>query len=319
MLIDEVKIKVSAGKGGNGAVAFSKVKMELGPTGGKGGNGGDVYFEGVSDLLILKRYRNKKEFWAEDGKRGGSNRSDGKNGQDLFLPVPVGSVVKNLETGEKREIIKSGEKFLAARGGVGGRGNFFFRSPKNTSPEEAEDGKRGEDFGFEIELQLIAQIGLIGLPSAGKSSLLNELTKAEAKVGAYHFTTLEPNLGKLEDGIILADIPGLIEGASEGKGLGIKFLRHIQRTKILAHCISLESQNPGEDYEIVRQELKKYDASLLKKKEIILLTKSDLVGEDKEKEVRNEMDKRNREVYSVSIHNWDSIEKLRRALVSLAK
>lgn len=286
MLTDEVKIKVMAGKGGDGSVAFDKVKMSLGPTGGRGGNGGSVYFEGVSDLLVLRRYRNKKEHWAENGKRGGNDRSDGKAGEDLILPMPIGSVIKNTETGKEIEIKASGQRVLAAKGGVGGRGNYFFRSSVNTSPKEKEIGRSGEEFEFEIELRLIAQIGLIGLPSAGKSSLLNELTKAEAKVAAYHFTTLEPNLGVMEGGIILADIPGLIEGASSGKGLGIKFLRHIKRTEILAHCISLDSEDVLKDYETIRNELERYDPELLEKKEIIILTKSDLVSVKEKNEKR---------------------------------
>ncbi len=314
MLTDEVKIKVEAGKGGDGAVAFDKVKMALGPTGGRGGNGGNVYFEGVSDLLALRRYRHKKEHWAEDGKRGGNDRSDGKSGQELILPMPIGSVLKNLKTGQEFEIKEVGQKILAAKGGVGGRGNFFFRSSVNVSPKQAEKGRSGEEFEFEIELRLIAQIGLIGLPSAGKSSLLNELTKAQAKVAAYHFTTLEPNLGVMEDGIILADIPGLIEGASAGKGLGIKFLRHIRRTEVLAHCISLESDDVLRDYATVRNELGKYDPALLEKKEIVLLTKSDLAGVEEQKEKKSQIMKKNKDVVLVSIHDWNSIENLKKKL-----
>jgi GTPase len=315
MLTDEVKIKVLAGKGGDGAVAFDKIKMALGPTGGRGGNGGSVYFEGVSDLLAMRRYRNKKEHWAEKGKRGGNDRSDGKAGEDLVLPMPIGSVIKNVETGQEFEIKKVGQKILAAKGGVGGRGNFFFRSSVNTTPKEVEKGRSGEEFEFEIELRLIAQVGLIGLPSAGKSSLLNELTKAEAKVAAYHFTTLEPNLGVMENGMILADIPGLIEGASAGKGLGIKFLRHIKRTEILAHCISLESDDVLKDYNVVRGELEKYDPELLKKKEIILLTKMDLIDDGKVKQ--NQLKKIDKEVIAVSIYDQDSLEELKKRLAFL--
>lgn len=308
-----------AGSGGDGAVAFDKIKMSLGPTGGKGGNGGNVYFEGVSDLLVLRKYTNKKEYWAEDGKRGGSDKSDGRNGEELVLAVPIGSVAKNLSTGEEFDITEVGQRFLAAEGGIGGRGNFLFRSSKNTSPQESEEGKPGEDFEYVIELRLIADIGLIGLPSAGKSSLLNELTKAEAKIGAYHFTTLEPNLGVMEGGIILADIPGLIEGASSGRGLGTKFLRHIRRTKALVHCISLESDDLGRDYEIIRKELGEYDKSLLEKKEMIFLTKHDLSDEEEKKVKLEEMKKINPDVVLVSIHDWESLEKVKEALVSFGK
>lgn len=319
MLTDEVKIEVSAGKGGDGPVAFSKVKMELGPTGGRGGNGGNVYIEGVSDVSALKRFRHQKKFEAEKGERGKKDRSDGREGKDLTLLVPVGSVITKEENGESFEITEVGEKILIARGGIGGRGNFYFRSPSNTSPKESEEGKPGEKFILFIELRLIADAGLIGLPSAGKSSLLNELTKADVKVGNYHFTTLEPNLGAMEGGIILADIPGLIEGASEGRGLGIKFLRHIQRTKILLHCLSLESENILADYETVRGELGAYDSELSKKREIILLTKSDLIKESEIQKKRREIGKKNPDSLVVSIHDLESLEKLKDRLREVIK
>lgn len=318
MLVDEVKIRTIAGSGGSGTVAFDKIKMALGPTGGRGGNGGNVYFEGVSDLLVLRRYTSKKEHWAEDGKRGGKDRSDGRNGEDLILSVPVGSVVKNLSTGEESDITQVGERVLAAKGGIGGRGNFLFRSSVNTSPKEAEEGKPGEDSEYLIELRLIADIGLIGLPSAGKSSLLNELTKAAAKTGAYHFTTLEPNLGVMEGGAILADIPGLIEGASSGRGLGIKFLRHIRRTGILVHCLSFESEDMAKDYAVIRKELGNYDEELLGKKELILLTKHDLVSSEEREEAKKKIQKINPEVATVSVHDWDSLEEVRKQLALLA-
>lgn len=309
MLTDEVKIKISAGSGGNGVVAFDKIKMSLGPTGGRGGNGGDVYFEGVSNLSALNKYRHKREYWAQDGQNGKGDRSDGANGKDLILSVPVGTVLHNLDTGTDVEITQIGQKIMAAKGGIGGRGNFFFRSSTNTSPEEKEEGKPGQEFNFFLELRLIADIGLIGLPSAGKSSLLNELTKANVKVAAYPFTTLEPNLGTLGD-IIIADIPGLIEGASSGKGLGIKFLRHIQRTKILAHCISLESENLKNDWKIVRRELENYSPELAQKKEMVILTKSDMLDPNEAKKKVREIKKICQDVFLVSIHDWDSLEAL---------
>jgi len=228
MITDEVKIQIRAGKGGDGSVAFEKTKMSLGPTGGRGGNGGNIYFQGVSDLTALNKYKQKRDYYAGDGKNGARDKSTGHEGKDSVLIVPIGTVLHNLDTDEILDITEVGQKVLAARGGRGGRGNFHFRSPKNTTPKEFENGKFGEEFEFYIELRLIADVGLIGLPNTGKSSLLNELTKAKAKVGNYDFTTLEPNLGTLEK-IVIADIPGLIEGASSGKGLGIKFLRHIQR------------------------------------------------------------------------------------------
>lgn len=313
MITDEVKISVYAGKGGNGSVAFNKTKMSLGPTGGKGGNGGNVYFQGVSDLTALKYYKNKKDHHAGDGENGRADKSTGHNGKDLILNVPIGSVLRNIADGEEVEITKNKERVLVAEGGMGGRGNFYFRSPINTSPKESEDGKSGEKSDFEIELRLIADIGLIGLPNAGKSSLLNELTKANVKVANYSFTTLEPNLGTLDD-MIIADIPGLIEGASMGRGLGIKFLRHIRRTRALVHCISADSSGIIRDYNIIRKELKNFSKDLIEKKEMVLLTKSDLVEEkDLMRKMKKFIDKKI-EVLAVSIHDWEKLEKLKKKL-----
>jgi len=310
MITDEIKIKVEAGKGGNGVVAFDKNKMAIGPTGGKGGNGGDVYFQGVSNLTALNKFRHQKEYFAENGQNGKNDKSTGKNGADLVLNIPIGSVVKNLANNQEFEITEVDQKILAAKGGLGGRGNFYFRSPVNTSPEEKEDGKVGENFEYFIELRLIADIGLIGLPNVGKSSLLNELTKADAKVADYEFTTLEPNLGAFEK-LIIADIPGLIEGASVGKGLGIKFLKHIRRTKFLFHCISAEAEDVLKNYETIRQELGEFSPEMLEKEEIIFLTKTDKVGKEELAEKKKVLEKTGRKVESLSIHDWDSLERVR--------
>lgn len=314
MFTDEVRIAIIAGRGGDGVVAFNKVKMSLGPTGGRGGSGGDIYFEGVSNLSALNKYKHKREYYAENGMNGKKDNSEGKGGKDLVLTVPIGSVLHNLRTKKEIDISVVGQKVLVAKGGIGGRGNFCFRSPINTSPEEKELGHPGDESEFYIELRFIADIGLIGLPSAGKSSLLNELTKANAKVGNYNFTTLEPNLGVMDE-IILADIPGLIEGASEGRGLGMKFLRHIQRTKILVHCISLESLDPKKDYMIIRKELEKYSSNLIEKKEIILLTKSDLAEEKVIKQKVKQLQKINSNVQVVSIHDQDRVDALKGSLL----
>src|SRR3989344_5869673 len=221
--------------------------MSLGPTGTRGGNGGSIYFEGVSDLGALGQFRFKKKLEAENGAPGRGQFRDGEAGEDLILKVPVGTVIHNLTTEKDTEITKTRERVLVAKGGFGGKGNFHFRSSTNTTPKQFQPGLPGERFDFRLELKLIADVGLVGLPNAGKSALLNELTMAKAKVANYPFTTLEPNLGVYYD-LILADIPGLIEGASAGKGLGIKFLRHIERTKILFHLVSAESENPLKDY-----------------------------------------------------------------------
>jgi GTP-binding protein len=236
MLIDDVEIKISAGDGGKGAVAFNKNLMNLGPVGGRGGNGGSVYFEGVSDLSALNQFRFKKDLRAEKGEDGRGQFRDGAAGKDLVLKVPVGTVIHNLDRKTDFEIIKIGEKVLGALGGHGGKGNFLFRSARNTSPTEFQYGLPGENFKIRLELKLIADVGFVGLPNVGKTSLLNKLTRASGKVANYPFTTLEPNLGVYYD-LILADIPGLIEGASSGKGLGIKFLRHIERTRVIFHFI----------------------------------------------------------------------------------
>lgn len=316
MFTDEVKISVIAGRGGDGVVAFNKVKMSLGPTGGRGGNGGSVYFEGVSNLSALNKYKHKNEYYAENGMNGKKDNSEGKRGEDLILTVPIGSVLHNLKTKKDIDIVEVGQKVMVSKGGIGGRGNFCFRGPTNTSPKEKEFGQPGEEATFYIELRFIADIGLIGLPSAGKSSLLNELTKANAKVGNYDFTTLEPNLGVMDD-VILADIPGLIEGASTGKGLGVKFLRHIQRTKVLVHCISLESLDPKKDYAIIRKELENYSPDLVAKKEIILLTKTDLVDEKMINKTKKQMQELNPDVAVSSIHDEEKLLLLKKTLLTM--
>jgi len=307
MLIDEVKIKVKAGKGGRGAVVFSRVKMTLGPTGGDGGRGGNVYFEGVSDLSALNQFRYKKELSAENGKNGKGGFSDGTDGKDLFLRVPVGTVIHNLSLKSDSEIISVGQRLLMAEGGKGGRGNFKFRSSTNTTPKEFEEGSLGQEYELRLELKMIADVGFVGLPNVGKSSLLNELTKAKSKVANYPFTTLNPNLG-VYYGLVLADIPGLIEGASLGKGLGAKFLRHIERTRTLFHFISSESQDPLADYKTIRNELETYNKELLLKPEYVFLTKTDLLPEKDIKKKVVLLKKKGKEVLAISIIDEKSLK-----------
>ena len=319
MLIDDVKIRVSAGDGGKGAVAFNKNLMSLGPAGGSGGLGGSVYAEGVSDLSVLNQFRYKKEFKAESGQDGRGQFKDGPDGKNLTLQVPVGTVVHNLTT-EKTlaEITKIGERVLLAQGGHGGKGNFQFRSPKNTSPKQFQFGLPGEDFEFRLELKLIADVGFVGFPNVGKSSLLNELTAAKSKVANYLFTTLEPNLGVYYE-LILADIPGLIEGSSAGRGLGIKFLRHVERTKTLFHFVSAESENPEKDYKTIRKELGLYNKALLKKPEYLFLSKSDTASPAEIKKKLAKLKKINPKVLAISIYDHASIEAVKKILNLIKK
>lgn len=297
-------------------MAFNTTKMSLGPVGGNGGKGGSVFIEGISNLAALNKFRFKKEFKAEDGQDGRSKFRDGHTGEDLILLVPVGTVVHNLETGIDIEITKIGQKVTIALGGKGGRGNFLFRSSTNTSPKQFEEGEPGESFSLRLELKMIADVGFVGLPNVGKSSLLNELTNAQSKVANYPFTTLEPNLGTYYE-LILADIPGIIEGASKGKGLGIKFLRHIERTKVLFHFIAADSQNPQEDYRTVRRELEIYSKLLLENPEYIILSKEDTVSPDILYAVQEELKKLNKNVIPVSVYDDESLEPVKKILNNL--
>jgi GTP-binding protein len=316
MIVDDIKITVEAGHGGRGIVAFSKIKGEKGPMGGNGGMGGNVFLEGVADLGALRQFRFKKDYYANNGENGKSGLHDGANAEDLILQVPVGTVCHNLTNQKNIEITKIGQREMVAMGGKGGKGNWFFRSSTNTSPKEFQEGKAGEHFELRLELKMIADVGLVGLPNVGKSSLLNELTRANAKVANYPFTTLEPNLGAYYD-LILADIPGLIEGASTGKGLGIKFLRHIERTKVLFHLISADSLNPLSDYKTVRCELETYGDLLLKKPEYIFLSRSDLVEADVILKIKEEFKKIGKEAAAISTTEPKSIETVKEILNNL--
>lgn len=313
MLTDDITIKISSGKGGDGSAAFNKTKMSLGPVGGSGGRGGNVYAEGVSDLSRLNQFRFKKDLEAENGENGRPQFRDGKDGKDLILKVPVGTVIHNLTSKEDIEIVKVGETAIIARGGRGGKGNFLFRSARNTTPTQFQLGKNGSACTINLELKLIADVGFVGLPNIGKTSLLNALTNAKSKVANYLFTTLEPNLGAYYE-LILADIPGLIEGASDGKGLGIKFLKHIERTKIIFHFLSAESENPIKDYELIRNELGSYNPKLLEKPEYVFLSKSDTVSEKEITEKLSEIKKINPEAIAISLYDSKSINQVKSLL-----
>lgn len=311
MFIDELEITLKAGNGGPGKVSFRPAMG--GPDGGNGGRGGDVYVVAVQDLMVLGQYQGKHSLKAEDGESGGSKRSSGKDGNDLYVAVPIGTSITNQFNDKTFELNNVGEQVLVARGGLGGKGNFEFKSSTNTTPRYAQKGLAGQERNVKLVVKLIADFGLIGLPNAGKSSLLNELTAAHVKTANYPFTTLEPNLGVFQ-GKVLADIPGLIEGASVGKGLGIRFLKHIEKVGLLIHCISSESADVVKDYKIINQEMKQFDASLLAKKQLILLTKADLIDKQEINKKIKQLIKFSDEVYPISIHDWESLEKLKKIL-----
>jgi GTPase len=319
--VDELSINVRAGRGGDGVVRWlhEKGKEFSGPAGGNGGDGGNVYIRGVRDVNLLSRYRGEKKFHAENGEDGQSLNMHGKRGKDLVIDVPVGSLVINRETGEEFEILEEEKPIMVLKGGRGGAGNSVFKSSVNQSPMESTPGIEGEHAVLHIELRIIADAGLIGLPNAGKTSLLNALTGAAGKVAPYAFTTLDPNLGALY-GKILADIPGVIEGASQGKGLGFKFLRHIARTRVLLHCISLESEAPLQDYATVRAELEKFEGGVLANKpEIIVLTKSDTRDEREIEEIKAKISKENPDVTTVSVIDDASLKRLQDKLAEVLK
>ena len=304
MFIDEVDITFQAGNGADGRASFYP-GYKSGPDGGDGGKGGDIYVRVTSDLTMLSQFRGKRVIKAEDGEKGGKFRKTGRNGKDITITLPLGSILTDGDTGEVIELNDINQKILLCRGGSGGKGTYALASPSNTTPLKSQPGIPGEKRHLTIVLKLIADYGLIGLPSAGKSSLLNTLTSANVKVADYPFTTLTPNLGVME-GKVIADIPGLIEGASSGKGLGIKFLKHIEKVNLILHCISAESENIEKDYKVVRDELGKFNPLLLQKKEIILLTKSDEATLPILKKKQKKLEKYGK-VYPISILDDESI------------
>ncbi len=313
MLIDTAEVVFKAGDGGDGKSSFRKNKK--GPDGGNGGRGGDVFILALNDPKLLNQFSRETFFAAENGDRGGLNQKTGKNGADITIKLPVGTSIIDKATGrELLDLTTPNETILLAKGGKGGLGNWEFRASENTTPKFAEKGKKGEAKEVILSLKLIADFGLIGLPNAGKSSLLNELTGSHAKTANYAFTTLEASLG-VYNGKVIADIPGLIEGASLGKGLGIGFLKHIEKVKVLLHCISSESSDVLKDYETVRNELFKFNPILTEKEEIILLTKSDIVSTETIEPQIKKLKKLGKEVLAVSINDSESLEKLKNKLV----
>ena len=286
MFVDHVTVFVKGGDGGDGMVAFRREKYVPygGPAGGDGGLGANVVFEVDEGLRTLMDFRYQRHFKAPRGEHGGSKNKHGRAGEDMIIPVPPGTVVKNAETGIViADLVEHGQRAIIAKGGRGGRGNSRFATPQNTAPELSEKGEPGEELNVTLELKVLADVGLVGFPSVGKSTLLSVVSRAKPKIADYHFTTLVPNLGLIETddhrNFVMADLPGLIEGAHEGVGLGHQFLRHIERTRVIVHVIDmsgLEGRDPYEDYKTINAELEAYNLRLLERPQIIVANKMDM-------------------------------------------
>ncbi|RUM46493.1 MAG: GTPase ObgE [Desulfocapsa sp.] len=316
--IDQAKFFVKAGDGGKGCVSFRREKFvpRGGPDGGDGGRGGSVIIESSNRIQSLIDFRFKSHFKAERGVHGKGKDMHGRKGKDCILTVPVGSIIKDSETGDVlADFNEDGERYVAAQGGKGGLGNPHFASGTNRTPRIATSGIEGEEQWLLIELKLIADIGLVGLPNAGKSTLLSRLSAANPKVAAYPFTTLEPQLGvlhlKYRESCIIADIPGLIEGAHEGVGLGFKFLRHIERTRILLHVLDASSEQVLEDFEVVANELAAYNDELANRTTLVILNKADIAGGEELDYLRQQLQKRKLDFLIVSGLTGEGIEALK--------
>jgi GTP-binding protein len=331
--IDEVRITVISGNGGPGAVSFRREKsIEFGgPDGGDGGRGGSIFFIADEGENTLIHFRGKKVFKADDGEPGAGRQLNGKFGADQYLKVPVGTIVKNAESGAiLADLQKHGEVFEIAEGGNGGRGNINFKSAVNQAPRTAQPGLAGVTLNIDLELKLIADLALIGLPNAGKSTLISSISAARPKIADYPFTTLEPNLGVVtlgERSFVVADVPGLIENASEGKGLGIKFLKHIERTKALVHLVDvswcLDEFEAFEQYVTIRTELEKYSEDLINKRELVCLTKIDAMTDEEIKKFQDffeeQLDKKVLPISGVSGKNIDILKSLMIKCIDLDK
>jgi GTP-binding protein len=295
--VDYVKIYFKSGAGGNGVVSWRREAFESmgGPNGGDGGHGGSIVLKGNPQLWTLLDLKYRKFINAESGKNGEGQNKTGKTGKDEVLEVPLGTVVKNAETGEiLGEITEKDEEFLLVKGGAGGKGNWRFRSPTNQAPDYATPGKPGQELTAILELKVLADVGLVGFPNAGKSTLLSVVSEAKPKIGDYPFTTLVPNLGIVRNrdnqSFVMADIPGIIEGAHQGKGLGAHFLRHIERNSVLLFMVPVDTDDIRKEYEILVNELEKYNETLLRTPRILAITKCDMIDEELETEVRAEIE-----------------------------
>jgi len=326
MFVDKVKIYVKGGDGGNGCVAWRREKFVPmgGPAGGNGGKGGDVILKADSRMKTLYDFKLKRHFKAKRGQHGSGSNKHGRSADDLIVKVPVGTVIKDAETGEVlADLTKDRQEFTVAKGGRGGKGNAMFKSATNQAPDYAEEGEKGEEKWIELELKLIADVGIIGFPNAGKSTLISVLSHAKPKIADYPFTTLSPVLGVLQldygKSLILADIPGLIEGASQGAGLGHEFLRHIERTKFLIHVIDISDfreREPVEAFETINKEMENYDSKLLEKPQIIVGNKIDMLSNKEEIEkLKQTFKKKGYKFIPVSLITNEGIEDLKKELM----
>lgn len=320
MLVDAVTLLVRGGNGGNGAATLRRTGQTAfgGPDGGNGGNGGSVFVKGSNNVSDLRQFRYKKKVVAADGTAGKAKNLFGRNAADTVIELPLGTTITDLDSGRTIEIQDTVTLIRIARGGRGGRGNYQFKSATNQTPRYAEPGGKGEERRLQLDLRIIAQVGLVGLPNAGKSSLLSVLTNATPEVANYPFTTLEPNIGMLGK-YAVADIPGLIAGAAQGKGLGIKFLKHIEKTKILLHCIDTSGSDPEGAYETVRGEFSGFSQTLLEKPEVIVLTKTDLADAETVERVKSVFALRGLPVVTCSVYDDDSIASLKQTILSLVR
>lgn len=321
MVIDYVKISIKSGDGGNGAMTFRREKYVAngGPDGGDGGKGGDVYLIVDKNTSTLLNFKFKKIFQADDGKKGDGARKTGKSGQPLYIPVPLGTIVRDIDKSVViADLAKEGDTFLIAKGGRGGRGNQHFATPTRQVPNFAEAGQKGVIKNIELELKMLADVGLIGFPNVGKSTLISVVSSAKPKIANYHFTTLEPALGVVKsrsgDAFVMADIPGIIEGASQGTGLGIKFLKHVERTRLLLHVIDVsgsEDRIPVEDFELINSELKKYSEKLAVKKQIIVANKIDSIeNEELLKDLEKMCKKLKLKLFKISAVTHEGLDEL---------
>ena len=315
MFLDKAKIKILSGKGGNGIVAWRREKYvdKGGPAGGNGGKGGDIYLVATQDLTTLMDFKFQSVFKAENGENGYIKTQHGKCGKDLYIKVPVGTIVKDYSTGKIiADLNEEGQKIMAAQGGRGGRGNACFATAQKRAPQFCEPGENGIERTLELELKLIADVGLLGLPNAGKSTFISMVSSAKPKIADYPFTTLVPNLGVVKkdsgDGYVIADIPGLIEGASNGTGLGHEFLRHVERCRFLIHIVDLTLDNPIQNYKIINEELKKHSETLAKVYQVVALNKIDSIDEETKQKYFEEFKKLAADVFLISAATGENIK-----------